>query len=341
MVVQYLVGLCCVRRNPDAVEVTVGDMVFDSSAQKDRDVDVTVAIEEEDGSIRAFKAYEVKREQRPLDVAVVEQLAAKLMDMPRVTQRAIVSASGYTEAAKAKAAARDVELYVFRRWDVNLDSKMPAFNGKALPMTIPSVSRILLHWVDASVFLYAPNGPAAFNWKPEDQVLSAVGAPHSDYKTIGEFQYALLLRSTEILCRSQPTEKIIALWEHGGPAVTGEVQSIALGLHTHTLNVEKDKVFLRFGEKLAQLHEVRITGELEWRLSKTDFRFHIVERVSDGEPYAGAAIAEYGTPDGRMSALVFSPESQVVGIYPVLPAERHLRALRRLKLLEDGHVSSC
>jgi len=47
-------------------------------------------------------AYEVKREAVPLDVTVVEQLAMKLKDMKSITHRAVVSASGFTDAARAK-----------------------------------------------------------------------------------------------------------------------------------------------------------------------------------------------------------------------------------------------
>ncbi len=53
---------------------------------------VTVTLREEDGTLSAFKAYEVKREGEPLDVATVEQLCVKLQDMPAVSHRAIVSA---------------------------------------------------------------------------------------------------------------------------------------------------------------------------------------------------------------------------------------------------------
>jgi hypothetical protein len=85
MFVQYLVGLCCVRRNPDAVEVMVGNLVLDEAAGKERDVDATVTLAEADGSVRAFKAYEVKRERGCLDVTEVEQLVRKLADMPSIT----------------------------------------------------------------------------------------------------------------------------------------------------------------------------------------------------------------------------------------------------------------
>jgi hypothetical protein len=46
MLVQYLVGLCCLRANPDAVQVELGDLVIDDVAGKERDVDVTVTFEQ-------------------------------------------------------------------------------------------------------------------------------------------------------------------------------------------------------------------------------------------------------------------------------------------------------
>ena len=46
MMVQYLVGLCCLRHDPDAVEITLGDMVYDHVAEKDRDVDITITFKD-------------------------------------------------------------------------------------------------------------------------------------------------------------------------------------------------------------------------------------------------------------------------------------------------------
>ena len=54
MLVQYLVGLCCLRWDPSAVDLTIGDMVRDAAADKDRDVDVTVTVAEADGTRRAL-----------------------------------------------------------------------------------------------------------------------------------------------------------------------------------------------------------------------------------------------------------------------------------------------
>lgn len=46
MMIQYLVGLCCLRHDPDAVEITLGDMVYDHVAEKDRDVDITITFKD-------------------------------------------------------------------------------------------------------------------------------------------------------------------------------------------------------------------------------------------------------------------------------------------------------
>jgi hypothetical protein len=97
---------------PESVEVTLGDMVLDPAAGKERDVDVTVKFKESTGIVRAIIGYEVKREKVPLDVKHIEQLSLKLLDMPTVTHRAIVSASGFTDGAKRKASAHGVDLYM-------------------------------------------------------------------------------------------------------------------------------------------------------------------------------------------------------------------------------------
>lgn len=42
MLVQYLVGLLCLKANPDSIKITLGDPVLDPTIDKNRDVDVTV-----------------------------------------------------------------------------------------------------------------------------------------------------------------------------------------------------------------------------------------------------------------------------------------------------------
>jgi hypothetical protein len=66
MLVQYLVVLCCLKWDADAVDVTIGDMVLDPAVGKERDVDVTVTITESGRVTYAFKAYGVKHMSAPL-----------------------------------------------------------------------------------------------------------------------------------------------------------------------------------------------------------------------------------------------------------------------------------
>jgi hypothetical protein len=140
MLVQYLVGLCCLKWNPDAIDVTIGDMVLDPAASKQRDVDITVTISASGGVTHAFKAYEVKHESSPLDVTDVEQLCLKLLDMPSVTHRAIVSGSGFTSSAQSKAARHGVTLYGLRPWTRPLQEQFPAL--RVCPGSFPFLAKL-------------------------------------------------------------------------------------------------------------------------------------------------------------------------------------------------------
>ena len=115
--VHYLVGLLTSVSTPESVEITLGDLVHDASINKFRDVDITVTRKDAYGLISAFKGIEVKKHSRPLNVTHIEQLAATLNDMVDVTQKAIVSASGYTHPALKKAEAHGVDLFSLIPWD--------------------------------------------------------------------------------------------------------------------------------------------------------------------------------------------------------------------------------
>jgi hypothetical protein len=184
MQVQYLVGLCCVRRNPEAVDVIVGDMVLDEAAGKHRDVDVTVTVRGDDGSLTGFKAYEAKREGMPLDTVAVEQLVAKLTDMPSLTERGIVSTSGYSQAAERKAAAHGVRLYTLKPWARPVSEQFPAFPGVGLPQEFLSdFQSVLLYWINWKFQLVVPDGPSSFNVAPDAKVFAHGGGQHKMFPT--------------------------------------------------------------------------------------------------------------------------------------------------------------
>jgi hypothetical protein len=332
MLVQYLVGLCCLRHNPDAVDVTVGDLVLDTAAQKKRDVDVTVTVEEEDGNVRAFKAYEVKKEGKPLDVATVEQLSIKLKDMPKVTHRAIVSTSNFTEAAINKAAAYNVELLVLKPWIKPIESQFPAFPDVGLPHTFfPSFESTLLYWIGPHIYLIVPTGPSSFTWTEDTPVSTAKGQKHKTFSNLGAFKNVMLMRSTTILFPIEPACTVLRTF----PFLSRLDSEFEVGPpwpHTHTLQVSEDNAFLSLDDKLHRIDSVTINGSLQWQRKKVVPQFYSIESVPGGTIFAGSVIAARGNDDGRMLAIIFPSSSRELGFHEFELSERHRNLIRGLKL---------
>ena len=330
MLVQYLVGLCCLRNDPDAVDVTVGDLVLDEAANKRRDVDVTVTVKDQGGNIQAFKATEVKHEGRPLDVETVEQLCAKLRDMPAVTHRAIVSSSHFTEAAINKAAAYGVKLFALKPWTEPIANQFPDFPNTGRPQEFfRSFESALLYWIHERIHLTVPSGPPSFNVDDSATIFTPKGAKHKTFLTMKDFKTAMYLRSTEVLWVMEPALTILRTFptRDGGEFEVGPEWP-----HTHTLQVTNDKVFLKLDGKLCAIDSVTITGSLQWKKRKVVPQFYLLEEATTREIFAGAAVAAWGSDDGKMFAMIFPPESRTVGVHQFKLSEKHRNIIRGLKL---------
>lgn len=282
MLVQYLVGLCCLRRNPDAVDITLGDMVPDATAGKKRDVDVTVTLNEGSGITRAFKAYEVKREGKALDITVVEQLSMKLLDMPSVTHRAIVSASGFTEPAKAKAVYHGIELYEMQAWAGNLEDYFPNW-GMTGPVeeVLQFGGSSLLYWHSWAIRVVAPGGPPNFSVKDTDVLYTSSGDVHPEFRSFGGLKKALVLRSTGILFTLEPAQTILRAFPMR--RLGNGVLATPSWPHTHTLDVAADEAHLRLEGRLVRIETATIYGRLQWEKSDQEPQYYILRRVPDGE----------------------------------------------------------
>jgi hypothetical protein len=331
MLVQYLVGLCCLRWDPDAVDVTIGDMVHDEGADKERDVDVTVTVAESDGTRSAFKAYEVKREGSPLDVADVEALCLKLLDMPSISHRAIVSSSGFTTGAQAKAAHHGVDLFALRPWTRPLEEQFPLLTMRGTADECFPMSQLLLCWNESRYELIARAAKGAFNVEAGDQLFDAAGNIHSKYVTFAKYQHELLLRSTEILFPIEPAASVRRTFPVPFFAPEGEVAAGPAWPHTHTLDVVSDDVHVRTAHRICRLDVVTITGFLRWQRSATRGQYFIMERVPGGDAFAAALIATE-LREGHMTCLAFSPKTREIGIHFVRLSEKHLNVIRRLKV---------
>lgn len=312
MLVQYLVGLCCLKWHPDKVTVTIGDMVADTAAGKTRDVDVTVTVHEPAGTTHAFKAYEVKHEGQPLDVAVVEQLVIKLNDMPAVTDKAVVSASGFTVGAKAKAEYHGVRLYDIRPWTRPLQEQFPALTMTGTPAECFPMSSVLLCWTDHSLQIISPQAKSVFNVGANDVIFNKGGKKHPIYKNFGSFADEILFRSTGILYQVEPASTIMRTFPVPYPSAEREVGVGPPWPHTHTLDVRGDGVFVMTNEGRVQIESLTVSGSLQWQREPSAL-YYVMEDAMTGEAFAGALIANKPR-QGNMIALVLTPDSRDIRI---------------------------
>jgi Restriction endonuclease len=326
MLVQYLVGLCCLRRNPDAVHVELGALVVDDVLGKKRDVDVTVTVRDDSGEGWAFKAFEVKNEKSSLDVTVVEQLCGKLNDMSSVTHRAIVSSSGFSDSAKRKAEHYGIDLYTLDKWATPIDVEFSRFGLKGLPEDAIPLRRKLLVWVGWKVSIVAPAAQRDFNVKDTDPLLDSTGAPHPRYRAFSQYREEILLRSTEALYLREPAQtmgRTLPEFHVPGLSITAEWP------HTHTLDVSADDVYIRVDD-LVKIKEITISGYMRWESKSEQPDFRVMRRVRDREPFAGALIA-LGRREGQMFVFVMS-DRRDAGIHFVQLEERHLNMIRQLSV---------
>lgn len=336
MLVQYLVGLCCLRWSADAVEVTLGDLVYDGAAGKDRDVDVTVTVDAGDEGKFAFMAYEVKREAAPLDVAVVEQLAMKLKDMKSVTHRAVVSASGFTEAARTKAKRHRITLYELQPWTRPLQEQFPALRMKGTVEECFPSSKFLLCWPQHALSIVARSAPGPFNVQDTDPLFSSPKKKqHKKFKTFQDLRADLLLRSTEILFTIEPAKTVFNTFPIPVVAPNGQAPSGPAWPHTHTLDLTADDVFVDTASGFFKLDQVTISGWLQWQRSQEKALYYVMQESTKQSAFAGALISSE-LRDGQMTALIFSPKSNEIGVHFVRLAEKHLNLIRGLTLRRSG-----
>lgn len=134
--IHYLVGLLSLTYGTDSItDIELGSMVYDTVAEKKRDVDITIKYKDTDKLNCAIIGIEIKDERRPLDVEKVEQICKKFSDMPNIVRRFIVSTSGYTSTAVKKAEADRVELLELADWDF-FNSNVNWINLRNKPLII-------------------------------------------------------------------------------------------------------------------------------------------------------------------------------------------------------------
>lgn len=330
MLVQYLAGLCALKWDSAAVDVdvTLGHMVEDEASGTSRDVDVTVKVNAADG-VHAFKGYEVKHWSSALSVDDVDALVTKFKDMPSVTHRAIVSSSGYSEAAINKANFHGIDLYQFKPWDKPMSEQFPDL----APMSGPPTEHIRtlalnLVWPIQSYWLGTNSPP--FTIQAEDKLFGSDGKEHPNYGTFGDFTAAMVLRSTAILIHVTP------IVEKADPLSKAYFERSTLPAepqwdYSHTLDTTKDDVHVAASDaKRYQVRDFTLSGQVRWEIQKV--AYSVLEKIPTGEVFAGAIVAGSDVP-GQMSALIIPAAGREMTVVPYFRLEaRHLNSIRDLKI---------
>jgi hypothetical protein len=306
--VHLLVGLLTQASSPDNVAVELGSLVYDTAAEKLRDVDITV--DHPIGEIRALKGLEVKKHKDPLDVTHVEQLAMKLGDMPSLTSRQIVSASGYTAAAIKKAAAHDLELLKLTNWDPKKYSFEHAqFSGMS------AFSSRSLHYVDGPHIHIEVERAGCFDGDPAlIQVTDEEGRPHSSGLTFAQFKNNIVINATNELSK---TEQVSTLSGDATKAV-----SVWMDFSDHP--------YLKTGDVIVKIKGARIQGVLCWKETPCEAQYKVLVDETTDRPIIGCALAEL--PNGNLIGITASSADRTIRLITVAVSVRNLAVIREMQL---------
>lgn len=310
--VHYLTGLLQVVTSPHPVEIELGSMVFDDASGTERDIDVTVKYSLDGESTSVLAGLEVKDHARPLDVTHVEQLATKMSDMGAITDRAIVSASGFSEPAIRKARAHGVRCLELEEWDPQ-DDVFPA--GMA-------------HWKTLSERLVAWDGlQVVFN--PDD-----VTSP--------ELQAALESNAALVDEAGLPCEHpkdvlslvdMIARQVSSHYSKTPAFESLPVGERGRievTVELEKHQC-VPLSSNAVVLTKAAVKGNLYWVEHQHPVHFRRLVDVTDGRrPMAGCGLAEMST--GELMGVTTSNVENRGSVICIAAADRKRAVIRRHRI---------
>jgi hypothetical protein len=309
--VHFLVGLLTQISRPDGVELELGSMVFDAVAEEHRDVDVTERAVGEDGAVSVFEGLEVKDHRRPLDVTHVEQLCAKLRDMPAITNRGIVSASGYTEGAINKARHYRVTLYSLVEWTAPVEvatvTLMPNFEY------VQSGYR----WVVGPHVHFNPNREVPESLvqqlMAETAVFDKAGAPLAVTPTYRGLADRLASVAANVAkAQGHPVEMAV-----------GEKKPVTFNIRL------EDEPFALIGDERLPLTEARVSGVIEYVEQASQPLCKVLVRLDDQRQIVACAVFEMS--GGNLGGIVFDGNRQL-RFLSIPVADRLLRKINRRKL---------
>ncbi len=309
--VHYIVGVLTIASGDDNVDVVLGDMVEDVASGNPRDVDITVTTRAADGAVQAFKGIEVKAEKRPLDVIAVEQLCAKLQDMPGITHRGVVSASGYTAPAIAKARYHGMELWELMDWEPSQGFPHVAFS-KNMPFT-----EVSLEWHGQ------PNVHLNPDERIDDEILEAL--PRNPPICGADGQPIEGLANVMGLCHWACDTALNQV----RPALNETLKENEGRLLTVDINIS-NRPQICVGDKRLSVHAARVKGHVYMRHLNHEITFKSLVRIGDSQPYAGIGICELSF--GNLVGFHTSTDRPDIRITNIPLSDRLKKKIRRQKL---------
>lgn len=301
--VHYLVGFLQLISTPELVETELGSMIFDSAAAEERDVDITMTYRDAEGSTVAMSGIEVKAHGRSLDVTHVEQLSAKLRDMPSITKRVIVSASGYTEGAINKAKAHSVELYALEDWDPTV--KLFATDVTELANAVER----RLSWGHADVRYVSPSLSSKKNpcLKSTSRIYGSNGKLLSDPPNVHTLTDNILRNSLDQIKDTEPFSSL--------PANTRQDLQVEVTL--------PERPCIRVGSKLHEFTKATVSGHVSWTERSIPLVFKCLRRIPDRTPIIGCGLVEFST--GDLVGLTVAPILRPVTMLRIEASRRRIR----------------
>jgi hypothetical protein len=292
--IHYITGFLYVVSRREDITVILGERVFDEASESSRDVDVVIATAGNFG----LAAVEVKDEGRPLHVGIVEGICQKFRDMPSITDRTIVSASGYTGPSLKKAIAHGVRCLTIVR------GKLPSF----ATIDLSRVSEIPV---------------SSLEWRE---------GPFVHVQHLSEMQRAELSENSPVRLQweGQPTD--ITTFRELVDRIVGKATAewpgpeMKKGLIAVALDVEvADRPIIALKSGSFSITEVRVTGVVEW-VSSAPIASGCYLATPEGEPVAGTVLIEIRS---GLLGMEVSATSQELRTFHIPHPLRRIRPLRQ------------
>jgi hypothetical protein len=314
--VHYVAGLLALTSSDAGVEVELGAMVYDEASKTVRDVDVVLRSHKADGTVAAVLGREVKAHGRPLGSDDVEQLVIKQKDMPDITNRSIVSASGYTQPAIDKAAFHGVELYEL----VELPASGNSFEHfRAENVTSRKEGP---EWVGAPT---THLNPTRTNQPGDSELFAGNPAVHGHEDPACRDLKSYLERG-----RLNVLGQLIDAWPEADRRA-GVSKRARL-----TLRFDAPRAYVKAPYGDVPIDEIVYTGEVRWRIDESKAPFYVLRKVGAEKPDAGCAVFE--GPANSLCGVMVSNSNRDIRFAHIPVVDRERKKIYR-QVLQSGNAT--